>query len=110
VIAPEENAKENGALHLSLDLDSLTLGELEMLEEATERPWVDVTEELQTGKPAAKTVVAIVWIIGRRKDPAFTLERARATSANDLVFDTPPKRKRPHDHLAKRGARRRPPA
>jgi hypothetical protein len=59
---------------ITIDYDRITLGDMESLEEHV---GPHVWEELRGGKPSAKTLVALVWIMRRRDDPTFTLEDAR---------------------------------
>ena len=99
---------DNGALHLTLDLETFTLGELEDLEEATGMGWEEVVERVERGNPSVKMLTAVLWIVRRRDDPAFTLADARATRITAVKVDEQVPAKKPADHLGK-GAKRRPP-
>lgn len=58
---------------LNLNLDSLTIDEMETMEEITGAPF---DEAFGAGKPKAKVLRALAFIIKRREDPDFTLEDA----------------------------------
>ena len=58
---------------LSIELDSLTVAEIETIEEIIEAP---VDEAFAAGKPRGKTLRAIGFVMKRRENPDFTLEDA----------------------------------
>jgi len=68
------------------DLSTLTLGELADFEEVTGRDPMSLPD---SWRPNARDLVAFGWIIGRRRDPAFTLEDARNLRPEDLVDMVP---------------------
>lgn len=58
-----------------VDPNSLTLGEIEDVEEYAGKP---AAELFGDGGMTAKAMTAFVWIVKRRDDPTFTVEQARA--------------------------------
>lgn len=58
-----------------LDLDRMTLGELEAIEEVA---GADAVVAMMAGRMTAKALIAVAYVVKRRDDPAFTLEDARA--------------------------------
>lgn len=73
-----ENSTKAAPEMLSIDLSTLTLGEIELFEELTGQPF---DEAFQPGKPKAKAMRALAVISKRRTDPDFTWEQA-----GDLVM------------------------
>lgn len=69
---------------LSFDINDLTWGELETIEEIVGR---DVMRELGRGTPSVKTIVAVVYVVKRRTDPAFTLDDARTLKVNAVKIE-----------------------
>lgn len=59
---------------IQFDVNSLTLGEVETMEEIVGR---DVMRELGQGTPSVKTLLALVYVVKRRDNPEFTLDDAR---------------------------------
>jgi hypothetical protein len=66
---------------LEFDVNELTLGEIETIEEIVGH---DVLRELGRGTPGAKTLVAVVYIIKKRSDPDVTLDDVRRLNVNAL--------------------------
>ena len=65
---------------LELDVDSLTLGEIEQLEEIANRAIGEIFDIVSGVQPMrASVLTAIVWLVKRRQDPSFTVEQARST-------------------------------
>lgn len=62
---------------LKVELDELTIGEVEDIEEVTGRHIAEIGQELVNGPVRAKTLKALTWILKRRDNPEFTLEDAR---------------------------------
>ncbi len=58
-----------------LDLDRMTLGELELIEEVA---GADAAQLMMSGRMTAKALIAVAYVVKRRDDPAFTLEDAKA--------------------------------
>jgi len=83
---------DDGDEELDFDVNTLTLGEVEVMEEIVGR---DVMRELSRGdvQPSVKTLLALVYVIKRRTNPAFTLDdaRARRVTAVKINGGTDPK-------------------
>lgn len=58
---------------LSIELDSLTVGEIEEIEEITGCP---IDKVFDADRPRGKALRAIGFVVKRRDNPAFTLEDA----------------------------------
>jgi hypothetical protein len=71
-------------LQINLNMDDLTLGELEELESTVGLPISKM------GDGSAKSIVALIWITERRDNPDFTLEDARKIRIGDVQFGNPP--------------------
>lgn len=68
-----------------LDIDSLTLAEIEAIEDETGL----LIEELMTlaegkSRPATKVLRCLVWAVKHREDPAFTMDAARNMTLDDM--------------------------
>lgn len=62
---------------LAFSLDSLTLGELEELEDRLGMGLEEITEAIGSGAGrSTKLLRALVWLTRRREDPSFTWEQA----------------------------------
>jgi hypothetical protein len=72
---------------LELDINDLTLGDLEKLEEACGRPAGKVIADFEKGNIVAKDLTALVWVFKSRTDPEFTLDDARSIKLTDLDGD-----------------------
>jgi hypothetical protein len=66
---------------LEFDVNDLTLGEIETIEEIVGH---DVLRELGRGTPGVKTLLAVVYVIKRRSDPDVTLDDVRGLKVNML--------------------------
>lgn len=73
-------------MDISFDVEQLTVGDLEDLEEIVGASY----EQIDFAKPSAKVIKALVYINGRHNDPAFTLEDARGVKVADMKFDVNP--------------------
>lgn len=71
---------------MNLNVDDLTLGELEDIEEKT---GVNVATLKQGSALPAKVLTAIVWVMKRREDPSFTYELAREMKVTELLAEVP---------------------
>jgi len=71
---------------LAFDINTLTLGEVETMEEIVGR---DVMRELGQGTPSVKTLLALVYVIKHRDNPAFTLDDARALRVTAVKVEAP---------------------
>lgn len=58
-----------------IDLNDLTIEEIEVLEDITDAPF---DEALKPGRKRGKVLRALAFIVNRREDPDFTLEQAGA--------------------------------
>jgi hypothetical protein len=70
---------------LTIDLDALvenlTLGEVEAIESITGLP---VSHAIRKGGMTGTTVLALAYVLERRKDPTYTLEQARSIRFADV--------------------------
>ena len=73
-------------MNLSIDFDSLTLDEIELLEEISGIS-IDAIGKRLTGEdaPKAKTMKALAFIAARRDDPEITLEDIGKIKLTDLT-------------------------
>lgn len=77
-------------MKLSLNPDVLTLGDLADFEDASGQSLTRIVEAASQGGGAVlsglpmKTLLALVWVCGRKDDPDLTLEKVRATPLADL--------------------------
>ena len=69
----------------SLDVESLTFGEVEVLEDETGKPFGDLDFD------SAKALMVLAFLARKRKEPLFTLEEMRALpiSAVEPVEESP---------------------
>lgn len=72
---------------LTLDPDELTLGDIDTIEEMTGVPFDEALEQL--GKLSTKAMIAFVFVLGRQRDPAFTVEDAKRVKVGTLAAITP---------------------
>ena len=75
-----------------IDVNTITLGELEQLEDITGR---NVVTELGRGQPSARTLTALIYVVKRRENPDFTLEDARAVNASEFRVEAQSSPKEP---------------
>lgn len=93
---------ENEKTKITINANKLTLGDLDDFESVVGKSFSKAVREVsivdddgnvvrdQKGRPlkevdmSAKAMVALVWISQRKKDPAFTLDDARAVSLDDI--------------------------
>jgi hypothetical protein len=71
-----------------MNIDDMTLGDLEDLEEATGMAFSDIESTLsQAGDkmPPIKVVKAIIWILRRKTDPAYTLADTASVKLTELA-------------------------
>lgn len=69
-----------------IDANSITLGELEHIEDITGR---NVVAELGRGQPSARTMTALLYVFKKRTDPSFTLEEARLMNVQSFRVEAP---------------------
>lgn len=71
---------------ITIDLDDLTLGEMDDFEKAS---GIGV-QDLQDGSMPTQAVIALVWLSQRRANPKYTIEDARKVRMSELDFDGNP--------------------
>lgn len=71
-------------MELKLDPNVLTVGDLADFEAASGESWNDVFAKGE--QPSGKALTALVWVLGRRENPEFTLEAARNVKVTELDF------------------------
>lgn len=69
------------ANEIALDLEAMTLGELETIEEVA---GPEAAKAMMTGQMSAKALLAVAYVVRRRDDPAFTIEDARSLKITAL--------------------------
>jgi len=57
----------------NFDFESLTLSEVEIIENLTGE---SIDEAFSTGKPKGKALKSFVWVVMKRSNPKFTIEEA----------------------------------
>ncbi len=62
-----------------IDLDSITIGQLETLENIG----VDIAE-FEDEKPTARAMLAMAWLIKNQEDPNYTLDDARRMTMSEV--------------------------
>lgn len=67
-------------MKLVLDVDEMTLGELEELEALAGC----TIEDIMQGERSVRSMIAIIFILRRRDNPAFTLEDAKRVKMSEL--------------------------
>lgn len=83
-------------MKLVIDPDTMTVRDMEDFETVSGHTMAEFVQRFQgQGEVAlsafpAKMLTAMVWIFGRKSDPAFTLEDARDTRLAELEVDNPP--------------------
>jgi len=65
----------------TLNINDLTIGELEEIEANTGQPFADL---LADDKPRSALLKNIAWIIKRKEDPTFTLKKASALTMEEI--------------------------
>ncbi len=75
-------------MKITLDPDKVTLGDLEDFEDASgqdlDRVLASVDESGAVQNMRMKTVLALVWVFGRKTDPSLTLDQVRAWPMSEL--------------------------
>jgi hypothetical protein len=75
-----------------MDIDTLTLGDIEDIENYAGLSFSDIGED----KPGvSKLRTALVWVLKRKIDPTFTIEDARQITPDELsrIFEDTPLKK-----------------
>lgn len=75
-------------IDLAIDIKSLTIGELEDVEEITGMS-LQTLRGIDFADPPLKMLRALAFIVGRRTDPAFTQEDARNVKITAFGNATP---------------------
>jgi len=73
-------------LNLTLDPASLTLGEIGDLEQQAGCPIMTLLADLRAGRYNMREVIAVLWVLQRRDNPALTLDDVRNTKLSDVEF------------------------
>lgn len=77
-------------MKLSLNKDTLTLGDLDDFEQVSGQSLDRVLEAFQGAGESAlgglpmKSILALLWVCGRQDDPSLTYEKVRATPISEL--------------------------
>lgn len=70
---------------LTLNLDDLTLGDIEDLEEASGMSYDDISKHIKDGaNPPLKLAKALLWVAARHQDATTTLDDIRNVKLTDL--------------------------
>lgn len=72
-----------------LDLDRMTLGELETIAEVA---GADAARAMMAGEMSPKALIAVAYVVKRRDNPEFTIEDARALKVTALKQPDPEKK------------------
>ena len=65
--------------------EEFTIGELVELEEAAGVPIEEIGEQMQSGKSSMRNILAMHYIIRRRKNPEWTIADSRALNINACI-------------------------
>jgi hypothetical protein len=66
----------------SFDFESLTLEEVELIENLTNS---SIDEAFGNGKPKGKALSAFVWVVLKRNNPNYKMEDAKKVSLKDAL-------------------------
>lgn len=66
----------------SFDFESLTLEEVEIIENLTNS---SIDEAFSNGKPKGKALTAFVWVVLKRNNPSYKIEEARKLSLKEAL-------------------------
>jgi hypothetical protein len=64
------------------DFDSLTLEEVELIENLTNS---SIDESFANGKPKGKALSAFVWVVKKRQNPNYKMEDAKKLSLKEAL-------------------------
>lgn len=67
-------------MEITIDFDSITVGDVETIEEICGRP----IRQGDFVNPTGKMLLAMVYVAGRRQNPEFTLDDARAVPITEI--------------------------
>lgn len=85
--ATVETSTSDDELTLNVNLDHLTTGEIELIEEIMDGPITWLGDE---NKPKGKGLRAMAFVMGRRKDPEYTMEQAANMRVSLVEKEVPP--------------------
>jgi hypothetical protein len=66
----------------AFDFDSLTLEEVELIENLTN---IGIDEAFANGKPKGKALAAFVWVVRKRENPNYKMEDAKKISLKEAL-------------------------
>jgi hypothetical protein len=72
-------------MNLNIDINTLTLDELDELEEVMP----EAVKALMNGKTTTKAMKGLAWLVQRREDPTFTMEDAGRLTLGSFIVDDP---------------------
>lgn len=64
-------------MQITIDLNSLTLGDVEDLEEYCGVPIMELEGRLRSNRLSTRMLTGLVWIMRRKTEPEFTIAQAR---------------------------------
>lgn len=73
---------------IDVDIDSMTLGEMEIVEEMTGLGLDEIGAAMTRPGPKVKLLVALAYVVKRRTDPDITLDQVKAMQIK-LAVDNP---------------------
>lgn len=72
------------AIVFEIDADALTVGDFEVIEDELGMGAEEVFKNLEGGSPSARLMRVLVYIVGRKQNPNFTMDDARNTRVSAL--------------------------
>lgn len=76
-------------MKITTAFDGLTIGELEILHDVGGLSFADLAGEMQVSHLTPRVVKALVYIVGRRDNPDFTLEDAANVRFDEIEWEEP---------------------
>ena len=73
-------------MSISIDVNDLTLGEVEFFEEESGL----TLNDLQDGSMNSKAIIALVCVVERRKNPEYTMDDARKVKLSEFSVGADP--------------------
>lgn len=74
-------------LTLDLDIDSMTLGEMEIVEDLTGLGLDEIGDAMTKPGPKTKVLVALAYVVKRRTDPTVTVEQVKGMRVSLAASD-----------------------
>lgn len=74
---------------IEININDVSLADLERLEEASGKPvseLYDDLERMKQGQIYARDLVALVYMVMTRRDPAFSIEDARQVGLSEIEY------------------------